>query len=103
MSDKSVETSQGSLHGSQGAPLFLVGTCPSCQREVLTARDLAEVGLVDVCLHCGHCFERAALRLTSPREVTKLGYDIDGLDGDEECDSHGGCRDGTCGVQQPER
>lgn len=86
----------------QTTAAFAVGFCPVCDRDVLTARQLVDDQLANVCLHCDHEFDQQDLQWWSARRVSKLGYVIDGYD-DGECDTHGGCRDGSCGVQQPER
>lgn len=83
-------------------PSFRVGACGRCEREVLAAREVAGDRFVDICLHCGDQLTPDEVRWVAQQTVTDLGYVIDGVE-DEECDSHGGCRDGSCGVQQPER
>lgn len=80
---------------------FLIGPCPKCQRQVLTARDLAGEDLIDICMHCESPIAADKLSWAEPLEVVELGYFIDGFQG-QGCDSEGGCRDGACGVQQPE-
>ncbi len=87
-------------NGSRGAHAFLIGHCPTCSREVLTARELADEDLIDICLHCGYQFAAQGLRWVPLQTVSELGYVVDGLE-EDDCDSHGGCRDGSCGVQQP--
>lgn len=86
--------------GNPRGESFRVGFCPTCDKKVLTAKNLAHGDLVDLCVHCDHELLEEAIQWISARSVAGLGYDIDGY-GDEDCDSHGGCRGGTCGVRQP--
>lgn len=79
---------------------FLVGPCPDCQQEVLTARELVDEQLVDVCLHCEYQFEDGVVESVSASRVAEMGYVIDGFE-DDDCETHGGCRGNSCGVQQP--
>lgn len=84
-------------------PGFRVGHCPQCQRRVLTARDLVDDALVEVCMHCSSNLSARApesLRWAEALELVELGYFVDGFE-TEDCDSGGGCRDGACGVRQP--
>lgn len=91
-----------SLSASGGEPSFCIGPCPNCERKVLTARVDKGDQWGDVCLHCGHAFKSDNLVWVPLRIVADLGYALDGSE-EDECDSHGGCRDGACGVQQPPR
>ncbi|TXD41770.1 hypothetical protein FRC96_03480 [Lujinxingia vulgaris] len=84
-------------------PGFRVGHCPQCQRAVLAARDLEGDELVEVCMHCSCNLTSGApqtLRWVEAADLVELGYFVDGFE-PEDCDSHGGCRDGACGVRQP--
>ena len=84
-----------------GGQAFLVGYCPGCDRDVLTARQLGDgETLIDVCIHCDQRLDSDQLRWMVARQLAGLGYVVDGED-DGDCDSHGGCRDGSCGVRQP--
>lgn len=79
---------------------FLVAPCPDCGRDVLTARDLDAGGdLVSVCLHCEHLLDSQTLRAVDATALDALGYDVPGL---PSSDTSRGCRDGKCGVQQPD-
>ena len=79
---------------------FLVAACPDCRRDVLTARDLGPGGeLVSACLHCDRAVEPHTLRAANPEELDALGYDVPGL---APQGTSRGCRDGKCGVQQPD-
>ena len=83
---------------------FLVIFCPHCHRDVLTARDLSDVGvIVHVCVHCSCALpaEDRTARWVPAEVLPKLGYFVDGLK-EEGChDEEGGCRGGACGVRQP--
>lgn len=79
---------------------FLVAPCTRCERDVLTARDLGADGeLVSVCIHCDGQVDASALQARDFEALDQLGYDIPGAPS-----PHGerGCRDGKCGVQQPD-
>lgn len=84
---------------------FLVVFCSECDREVLTARDLdADDHIVDVCLHCETTVDRAddSARWVDAHALTEHGYFVDGLETAQDRHGGSGCRDGSCGVQQPE-
>lgn len=89
-----------SSHGRK-SPVFVVGDCPDCDRTVLTAGRMVEGQPVEACIHCDHCFERTALRAASSSTIDELGYRFDRRDGDD-CDTDTGCRDGECGIRQPD-
>lgn len=78
---------------------FLLGSCSSCEKVVLTARDLKDDELVDRCIHCDTLLPSEKLRWAAPSEVVSLGYFIDGYRDPEEATERG-CRGGSCGVQQ---
>ena len=80
---------------------FRIGSCPACDRLVLTARDLIDDELVDCCLHCEHPFEGEQIRWAPPKEVVELGYFIDGYE-HPDLTAESGCNGGSCGVQQPD-
>lgn len=102
MSEFSTDKDQWSLsHGGGEQPSFRVGPCPDCERQVLVERKIGDDALIEACLHCGHRFEPETLLWVSLRKIADLGYAVDGIDEADECDTHGGCRDGECGVQQP--
>lgn len=85
-------------------PGFRVGHCPQCERTVLTARDLDDDALVEVCMHCScnlSSLNPQTLQWAEADQLVELGYFVDGFE-PEDCDSHGGCNDGSCGVRQPD-
>lgn len=87
------------------SPTFLVARCARCARDVLAARSLgANDELVWTCSHCEGSLaveEAHGARWVDARALDELGYFVDGL---EPTTAHagGGCRGGSCGVQQPE-
>lgn len=81
-------------------PTFLAGPCVRCERDVLAARELDDLGkLVAVCLHCDAVLNSETLSEVAAGELEALGYFVEG----ESSNPHGsrGCRDGHCGVRQP--
>ncbi|MFP4600481.1 MAG: hypothetical protein ACOC9W_00690 [Persicimonas sp.] len=84
---------------------FLVVHCPACEREVLTARDLDEDGRIgDLCLHCEQPVDRRhpSAQWLVADQLVERGYFIDGHQSLEDRHGGSGCRDGSCGVQQPD-
>lgn len=85
---------------------FLVVYCDACERDVLGARDLDGDGLlVDVCMHCDQPVDRhdASARWVGAAELTERGYFVDGFEQVDDRHGGGGCRGGSCGVQQPDK
>ena len=83
------------------APGFLVAPCPTCERRVLSGRDLDHDGeLILVCIHCGGRLDPAEATAGDAAELDELGYDV----GETPQSVHGerGCRDGQCGIRQPD-
>ncbi len=79
---------------------FLLAACPTCDEEVLLAYALVADELVTCCLHCDRVIDSGSAREASVEEVVAAGYPVEGAPkpaGDR------GCRDGKCGVRQPER
>ena len=80
---------------------FLLAPCTPCGRDALCARDLDEAGaLILVCVHCGEAVDAAAAYSVNTEDLGDLGYDL----ASEHDHPHGerGCRDGQCGVRQPD-
>lgn len=75
-----------------------VSDCEVCDRTVLVSRALRDGSIVDECWHCGA--EAKDVRYLSGDDLALLGY-LAGH-GDDGCDSQSGCKDGECGVRQPE-
>ena len=78
---------------------FLVARCDTCDRTVLTARDLDSDGaLVLACVHCDTALDDIP-RPVDVDELDAMGYVVEG-----RLEPHGerGCRDGGCGVRQPD-
>lgn len=96
-------------HSSQDAPAradFLVVHCEQCDRDVLAARDLDDEGrLVDVCVHCDSRLDRRApsARWVGAAALDEHGYFVEGAETRDDRHGGGGCRGGSCGVQQPDR
>jgi hypothetical protein len=85
-------------------PDFIIAPCESCDRDVLTARDLDEHdALVCVCVHCGAVVDEhdSRARRVGPAELVEMDYFVDGYVPDDGHDKEGGCRGGSCGVRQP--
>ena len=79
---------------------FLLAHCPQCDVEVLLAYDLVLDELVTRCVLCDALIDSELGRPASAEDVAAAGYTFEG-----EADPHGsrGCRDGQCGVRQPDR
>lgn len=101
MADENTTDDSRASRGTDEIGSFLVGPCPDCNREVLTARELVDQTVADVCLHCEYRFDRRALEWASASRIAEMGYVIDGYQ-EDDCETHGGCRGASCGVQQPE-
>lgn len=83
---------------------FLVIDCPDCKQHVLTARDLDTTGeIIDVCMHCNTSLSAnsPSARWIDAQTVLSLGYFVDGVEIDDGEEKEGGCRGGSCGIQQP--
>ncbi len=79
---------------------FLLGACTPCDDEVLGTRDLDAHGTIILrCIHCDAVLDPTTLRRAGPAELSELGYVVD-----KSMESNGkrGCRDGHCGVRQPD-
>lgn len=79
---------------------FLVAPCDACDRRVLAAHDLGpDDRVVVVCVHCGERLDESAGEHVDAERLDALGYQLEGRRG-----AHGerGCRDGACGVTQPD-
>jgi hypothetical protein len=79
---------------------FLVAPCGACDRTVLTARDLdADHRVVVVCVHCAERLDPDEGRYVAADDLDAMGYILENTG-----EPHGerGCRDGACGVRQPE-
>ena len=79
---------------------FPIATCARCERDVLLARDLDESGeLIARCIHCGATLRLDDARFVGAASLSDLGYSVEGLQHPHE---ERGCRDGGCGVRQPD-
>lgn len=78
---------------------FLLAPCLHCARDVLLAYDLVGEVLVTRCIHCEHEISSAIARPATADEVVNAGYTIEGH---RAADGSRGCRDGQCGVRQPD-
>lgn len=78
---------------------FLIAPCSNCAEDVLLAYDLLEGELITRCIHCDLQIARSTASEATGAEVAALGYSVPGesAEGGER-----GCRDGQCGVRQPE-
>jgi hypothetical protein len=97
-------TNEATMHHPT-AVTFLVVHCDACERDVLTARDLGDDGrIVDVCMHCDRHLDRddTSAQWLDAKQLDQHGYFVDGSESLDDRHGGGGCRDGQCGVQQPQ-
>lgn len=79
---------------------FLIVRCAPCGRDVLACHDLDDDGNLEArCIHCDALVATEQARQVSVEELREWGYLVEG-----QQDPHGerGCRDGGCGVRQPD-
>ena len=98
MLDGPAERPEDSLSLTAG---FAIGCCQSCDRTVLASRILRDEAVLEACVHCDEVLDPKELRWVSASELVELGYLVEGHEDDSSCDTGGGCRDGSCGIQQP--
>lgn len=79
------------------APSLPASNCTSCDREVVVEWTLTGEELRSLCIHCGEPLDVS--HYVSLESAVELGYVAPGFE-----PSHGerGCRDGSCGIRQPE-
>jgi hypothetical protein len=93
------------LEGYVVEPTFLLLYCSSCEREVLSACELdSKSEIIDICLHCDQTLDRedGSARWVEASVLDDHGYFVEGSEKRADRHGGGGCRDGACGVQQPE-
>lgn len=85
------------------AVTFFSCHCPDCDRQVLGERALVDEALAWRCLLCtaqldsGH----VSVRWLTSGELDLVDCFIEGEEVSPKHGEEGGCRGGTCGVQQP--
>ena len=73
--------------------------CPTCETMRLTFADLDGDVICRRCLHCDHSASEDQIVWFDAAMADEAGYDIEG---EKRESGKRGCRDGQCGVQQPD-